>query len=92
MMLCACGCGKELSNQKVKRGQRFLNKKHSAKYHGQLRKGTKLGPYKNVDCDREVDYSLGTKYCKKYDNNDIKCVMCYENCQKDDGKCHKEGI
>lgn len=81
MVLCACGCGRELSKTKLKRKQRFINRKHAAKWHGMQRKGTKLGPYKktlqNAD-SREVDYSLGCKYCKKYNNNDIKCVVCYE--------------
>lgn len=75
---CKCGCGLRLSNQKVKRGSIFYNKKHSAAYHGRLRKGTKLGPYRNVKGDKDVDYSLGTRYCKNYNNDDIKCVVCYE--------------
>lgn len=57
----------------------FINRKHAAHYHGLLRKGTKLGPYNtNKNGDRDVDYSLGNKYCKNYNDEDIKCVVCYE--------------
>jgi len=75
---CKCGCGLKLSGRKIKNGRIFYNKKHSAIYHGKLRKGTKLGPYKNIKADRDVDYSMGSMYCKKYNDDDINCVMCYE--------------
>ena len=79
MVLCACGCGKEIANKKAKRGGRFFNQKHAARWRGMMRKGTHLGPYRNVSGDRSVDYSKGKEYCKDYDNEDIICVMCYEN-------------
>lgn len=74
---CKCGCGKLLSADVLARGGMFVNRKHLAKY----RKGRKLGPYKRLKqkvFEGDIDYSLGKKHCKKYNNDDIKCVMCLE--------------
>lgn len=35
-------------------------------------------------------YSDGCKFCRKYDDNDIKCVMCFENNEKRPELCPKE--
>ncbi|MBQ2174814.1 MAG: hypothetical protein II453_07095 [Alphaproteobacteria bacterium] len=89
-MKCACGCGKDLPKNKEERGGRFYNRKHAAKWRADQRRGTKLGPYRKVRQDaesRDVDYNLGPKYCKKYNNDDIKCVMCYEQYQ--DKECRE---
>ncbi len=83
-MKCACGCGKEISNQKAKKGGKFLNRKHSAAYMAKMRKGKKLGPYRkrkeisSID-DKHIDYTHGPVFCSSYDNDNIKCVMCFEN-------------
>ena len=37
-----------------------------------------------------VDYSKGCKFCSKYDNDDIKCVMCLESHFEKPGICPKE--
>ena len=86
---CECGCGKLLPNKKAKKGIRFLNQKHASKWRAAQRKGKKLGPYKKRQDseDMEVDYNLGKRYCKKYNNEDIKCVMCYEQYQ--DKECRE---
>jgi hypothetical protein len=91
MILCACGCGKKVPNNKERRGGRFYNCKHAAKWRADQRRGKKLGPYRKVRQDagsRDVDYNLGPKYCKKYNNDDIKCVMCYEQYQ--DKECREK--
>ena len=51
------------------------------------------GHRKTVDYSDDIlDYSKGTNFCKKYNNDDIKCVMCFENNINCPKKCPKEGL
>lgn len=43
-----------------------------------LRNYNKNGKKEKEDCDDPINYSQGTSYCESYNNDDIQCVMCYE--------------
>lgn len=87
---CKCGCGKELSNKKKKKGNLFFNVIHANRYHNALRKGKKIGPYKKKTTyiSRIIDtpkmdindrfYYNGSSKCVGYNDNNIECVMCFE--------------
>jgi len=82
---CKCGCGKRIGHQKAKKGRVFLNKKHSAIYRERNKKQKKEAT--DSFWKRKINYNLGTDYCKKYNNDDIKCVVCYEQELKNTKGC-----
>lgn len=93
MVLCACGCGKKLSNRAIRSKSKFINRNHYAKYREKMR--AENGYYKRLKpksnpSDRKILYELGDKFCKDYDNDNIKCVMCIENNLEKPEKCNKE--
>lgn len=75
---CKCGCGKRIGHQKAKKGRVFLNKKHSALFREMQKRQDKPSKIKKEVKRIKIDYKYGTNYCKKYNDDDIKCVMCYE--------------
>lgn len=91
ILLCKCGCGKPVSNKKRKQGCVYLNIQHSNKHKGLLATGVKRKPYKkrqkypsqdvyNLKMDINDRYFYnGKSKCLNYNDDDIKCVMCFEN-------------
>lgn len=89
-ILCKCGCGCKVSLRRMRAGRLFLNQKHAAKWRGEQRKGKKMKAYNFIKkpgrpagvtgdiSSRSVDYALGPRYCANYNDEDIRCVMCYE--------------
>lgn len=81
-----------MSNKKIKQGNICINHFHAAIYRNKVRKGKKMLPYnreKQEVFERDVDYTLGKKYCKSYNNDNIKCVMCLEQNLKFSKTCKK---
>lgn len=91
-LLCACGCGLRVSNKKRKKGGIYYNIVHANRHKGVLSMGKKKGPYKKkkkvypsqdvyelkMDINDRVYYN-GKSKCFNYNDDDIKCVMCFEN-------------
>ena len=81
MQKCRCGCGNEIPRRKLLRGALFVNRAHFMKWRS---KQIELGIYSPAKPRRDsddygfIDYSKGVEYCKDYNNDDIKCVVCFE--------------
>lgn len=41
------------------------------------------------DYSEYINYSQGNSYCEKYNNDDIQCVICYEQRLKEETGCKK---
>ena len=89
-LLCACGCGLRVSNKKRKKGCIYYNIVHANRHKGLLSIGKKKGHYnkKKTYLSQQV-YELkmdindryyydGKSKCLNYNDDDIKCVMCFE--------------
>lgn len=76
---CKCGCGRRISHYKAKKGQIFYNRICSNNYNLKNRVYKK-----NVNKDF---YKWGKKYCKNYNDEKLKCVICYENKEKQLNGC-----
>lgn len=86
---CKCGCGKRIGHQKAKKGRIFLNKKHSNRYNGIKRIGTKNK--KNfIDEDLEMG-NFYKKYCKNFDNDKLVCLTCMDLAVFKVKSCYEEG-
>lgn len=86
-----------LMQLKEKKSLLFKDKSFKHKYFQLLsinREISKIsGHRKTTDEDDQVlDYSKGIDFCKKYDNEDIKCVMCFENNINCPKQCPKEEL
>ena len=91
-LLCKCGCGKRVSNKKRKAGGLYYNILHANRHKGILMTGVKRAPYKKkkkkylsqmidslkMDINDRFYYD-GKSKCLNYNDEDIKCVMCFEN-------------
>ena len=90
-LLCACGCGLRVSNKKRKQGGIYYNIVHANRHKGILMTGVKRAPYKKkkkkylsqmidslkMDINDRFYYD-GKSKCLNYNDDDIKCVMCFE--------------
>ena len=89
-LLCACGCGLRVSNKKRKQGGIYYNIVHANRHKGLLSIGKKKGHYKKkkiypsqqvyelkMDINDRYYYD-GKSKCLNYNDDDIKCVMCFE--------------
>ena len=101
-LLCACGCGLRVSNKKRKQGGIYYNIVHANRHKALLSIGKKKGPYKKkktypsqqvyelkMDVNDRYFYD-GKSKCLNYNDNDINCVMCFENAECKFRNCFKE--
>ena len=85
---CKCGCGKVMPNSKLKLGCVFYSRRHYGVYRTKISlQGKEYKAVKKNKQERHINYSLGKGYCKKYNNENIKCVVCYEQDLKCDKGC-----
>lgn len=75
---CACGCGKLVPVLKQRRGGICKNRRHAAVYRNKQRKLLAHKSNNRKKQDKFAGY-CGQKSCLNYDDNDIQCVMCFEN-------------
>ena len=68
---CKCGCGRRIPHYKVRRGQVFYNCFCSNNFNS--KKNKKYKQKTNTDF-----YKGGKKYCKNYNDDLLRCVICYE--------------
>ena len=87
VVFCKCGCGKELTLQQKKWGCVFASNKCSNRIKGDARVGVKRGKYTHYADNNQgrkllyekngISYQ-GKTVCLNYDDDDLQCVICYE--------------
>lgn len=82
---CRCGCGRELTPFQIKKKGKYASKACEARWRRYNSDKYKLYARPNS----KYSY-LGEKECLNYNDDDIKCVMCYEQELYFDKKCRRE--
>ena len=81
-VLCRCGCGKALTPYQIRKKGKYASKACEARWrrHNSVKYRLYARP--------ENKYSyLGEKNCLDYNDNNIECVMCYEQEKFQSKKC-----
>jgi len=81
IVYCKCGCGKILSNKKLKQGGIFYNHTCANRFNSRKRceNNHKKEHQKALRMDiNDRFFYNGKSKCANYDDNNIKCVMCFE--------------
>lgn len=72
-VFCKCGCGKPLTAYQIRKHGKYASRACQARYRRNNPDKYKL--YANSNS--KYSY-VGEKKCLNYNDEDIKCVMCYE--------------
>lgn len=93
---CKCGCGRRMPFKKLKEGIVFYNEnceqwynkigKNLGKKRRQYRYPSRYISKPKDTVEDRYSYN-GNKYCKNYQDDNICCVMCYENGEKKYKSC-----
>lgn len=70
---CRCGCGRELTPYQIRKKGKYATKACEARWRRRNSDKYKLYARPNS----KYSY-LGEQECLNYNDEDIKCVMCYE--------------
>lgn len=73
-------CGKQIPHRKMRWKPRFCSIACANRWKAvNVIKGMKYKKRKEKEKKVNTDYyKRGSEYCKNYNDNDIKCVVCYE--------------
>lgn len=81
-VLCRCGCGKALTPYQIRKKGKYASKACEARWRRYNSEKYKLYARPNS----KYSY-LGERECTNYNDENIKCVMCYEQELYHDKKC-----
>lgn len=87
VVYCKCGCGRKLTKRQKQVGGVYASMKCANRKQAKERTGKKRGPYnkkKEKGATRRYIYEKdgvsyrGTDVCLNFNNENITCVICYE--------------